>query len=242
MGIILFNGISSQSLHVVVEHPPAYDSPERDYEVTSIPGRNGDLILDNGAFNNVSREYEIAFDARQDGFSRSSSAVMSWLRSASGYARLEDSYDADYYRMACYRESTSVENVLNQAGKAKISFDCMPQRFLKSGETASIYTSSGTISNPTRFNAKPLISVVIDLGTDGELVIGNYHLNISGLDQGTGTNITIVLDCDLQDAVMNGDNWNKYISGKYPELLPGENQISFTGIQSVSITPRWWTV
>lgn len=242
MGIIMFNGKSSRDLHVVVEHPPAYDTPERDYDVTSIPGRNGDLILDNGSFSNVSRDYEIAIDAREKGFSKTVSEVMGWLRSASGYSRLEDSYDEAYYRMACFRESLSVENVLNQAGRATISFDCMPQRFLKSGEQAVEFTGAGTLENPTVFNAKPLIRAVIDLTTDGSLIIGNQQLNISGLHEGAGLNITIDLDCDLQDASRNGINWNKYISGTFPELVPGINEISFTGIQSVSIIPRWWTI
>lgn len=242
MGIITFNGQSSRDLHVVVEHPPAYDTPEKDYMITSIPGRNGDLILDNGSYKNVDREYDIAIDARGDGFSRTVGAVMSWLRSASGYARLEDSYDADYYRMACYRESLSVENIFDQAGRATISFDCMPQRFLKSGEQPVTFTTPGFISNPTLFNAKPIISATLPLDANGVIVVGDQQLNITGLEEGAGLTITIDLDCDLQDAAQEGVNWNKYISGKFPELVPGANAISFSGIQSLSIIPRWWTI
>ena len=242
MGVIIFNGQSSRDLHVVVEHPPAYETPERDYEVTSIPGRNGDLILDNGSYSNVKRTYEIAIDARDDGFSKTVSEVMGWLRSASGYSRLEDSYDEDFYRMACYRESLTVENLFDQAGRATIAFDCMPQRFLKSGEQAVAFNAPGFITNPTCFTAKPIIRVTMALDSDGTIAIGEQQLNIHGLSEGGGLTVTIDLDCDLQDAAQNGVNWNKYVSGKFPELVPGSNTVTFSGIQSLSIIPRWWTI
>jgi phage-related protein len=47
MGIITFNGKSSQDIFVV-EHPPEYGSAERNYDIISVPGRNGDLTMDRG--------------------------------------------------------------------------------------------------------------------------------------------------------------------------------------------------
>lgn len=242
MGVIIYNGKSSRDLHVVVEHPPAYDTPERDYEVTEIPGRNGDIIYDNGSFSNVDRVYEIAIDARKEGFSRTVGAVMSWLRSAYGYARLEDSYDRDYYRMACYKESSSIENIENEAGRVTVTFDCMPQRFLKRGETPTEFTESGDMHNFTQFNAKPTIIVTIDPTVEGILTIGDYVMRFLPTEDVESESLNITLDCDIQDAYVDDINWNNHISGKFPELVPGENPVSFTGITKVIIIPRWWTI
>ena len=50
MGVIIFNGIPSTNYGIHVEKPPVYATPERDYEVVHIPGRNGDLVIDNGSW------------------------------------------------------------------------------------------------------------------------------------------------------------------------------------------------
>ena len=53
-----------------------------------------------------------------------------------------------------------LENTFNLYGRTTIEFNCKPQRFLNIGDTAqTISTSGGTITNPTAFNAKPLITV-----------------------------------------------------------------------------------
>ena len=241
MGVIIYNGKSSRELHVIVEHPPAYDTPEKDYESTSIPGRNGDLLVDNGAYKNVDRVYDIAIDARKEGFSRTVGAVMSWLRSASGYTRLEDSYDRDYYRLACYKEASSVENIENEAGRVTVTFDCMPQRFLKSGEKEIIFTAGSKLRNFTGFTAFPMIIVTKDPTIAGSLTVGNNVLSIEAVS-GSADPVDITLDCDVQDAYAGATNWNSHVSGKFPQLDPGENIVSFTGITKVTIIPRWWTI
>ena len=241
MGVIIFNGKSSRELHVVVEHPPAYDTPERDYEITSIPGRNGEFVVDNGGYSNVDRVYEIAIDAREAGFSRTVGLVMSWLRSASGYARLEDSYDRDYYRMAYYKEASTVENIVNEAGRVTVTFSCMPQRFLKSGEVPIEFTAESAILNPTGFVSKPMIVVTKDITEDGMLTIGDDVLYFNAVE-GESEVTDITVDCDVQDAYIGSVNWNSYISGKFPEIDPGTNHVAFTGIEKVTIIPRWWTI
>ena len=59
MGVIIYNGISSEEFAIQVEHPPGYETPEKDYEVTHIPGRNGDIYVDKGSYKNASRSYDI---------------------------------------------------------------------------------------------------------------------------------------------------------------------------------------
>ncbi len=134
MGIVIFDGRSSKNYGIQVEHPPGYQTPARDYEMVHIPGRNGDLLIDNGSYQNVSREYEIAVGSEDGDFTEMANRIAEWLYSTSGYARLEDSYEPGYYRMAACQEGITVENLEQHAGRAKVVFNCKPQRFLKSGE------------------------------------------------------------------------------------------------------------
>lgn len=234
MGVIIFNNKSSADCRIQVAHPPGYAYPERDYTITHIPGRNGDIIQDNGCYKNVERTYEVSFDSPNEDFATYANAVSAWLHSTTGYARLEDSYEPNYYRMATYQESNIFENLYNQAGTATIVFECKPQRFLKTGENTITINNSLTIMNPTGFEAYPLFKVS---GTSGVLTVNGDSLTLSSIDE------FVMLDCELQDAYKESVNKNSTISGTFPVLKSGSNTISWTGdISSVTMKPRWWTI
>ena len=234
MGVIIFNNKSSADCRIQVAHPPGYAYPERDYTITHIPGRNGDIIQDNGCYKNVERTYEVSFDAPNEDFATYANAVSAWLHSTTGYARLEDSYEPNYYRMATYQESNIFENLYNQAGTATIVFECKPQRFLKTGDNTITIQNSLTIMNPTGFEAYPLFKVT---GTSGVLTVNGNSITFSSIDG------FVMLDCELQDAYKESVNKNSTISGTFPVLRSGSNTISWTGdISSVTMKPRWWTI
>jgi len=243
MGVITYNGVSSDTLKVSVQEAPTYSTPEKVYEMTHVPGRNGDVPFGEGAWNNVQRTYNIAIDATRgfesyesNTFAETVAAVVAWLHSSDTYARLEDTYEPDYYRKALFKDALDIENLFMQAGQTDISFECMPQRFLKSGESAVTVTSGGTITNPTLFKALPLIDIVC--AGSGTLTIGNYTVKLADIDS------EIIIDCDLQDAYYGTENLNSKISlEEFPVLVSGSNKITYSGsITSVSITPRWWTL
>lgn len=234
MGVIIFNNKSSADCRIQVAHPPGYAYPERDYTITHIPGRNGDIIQDNGCYKNVERTYEVSFDAPNEDFATYANAVSAWLHSTTGYARLEDSYEPNYYRMATYQESNIFENLYNKAGTATIVFECKPQRFLKTGDNIITIQNSLTIMNPTGFEAYPLFKVT---GTSGVLTVNGDSITFSSIDG------FVMLDCELQDAYRENINKNSTISGTFPVLKTGSNTISWTGdISSVTMKPRWWTI
>lgn len=237
MGVVIFNGVSSLDYGIQVEHPPDYQTPARDYEVIHIPGRNGDLVIDNGSYQNVVRSYQIAVGDLKKDFTAMANTVAEWLHSASGYARLEDSYEPEYYRMAMFQDEVSIENILQHAGRATVEFHCKPQRFLKSGEESLRLSQSGVIRNPTKFHSLPKVTVY---GSGkGVLGIGDYTVTISNISD------FIVLDSEIQDAYKESVNCNSNVilSGGFPELRSGENNISWSGgITYVEVIPRWWTL
>ena len=205
-----------------------YDAPERDTKSISIPGRNGDLTLDNGRYKNIRVEYPIGF-VRQ--FDAKSEAIRNFFLSFTGYQRLEDTYHPEEYRMAKYTggfESGATKGM--SAGISKLTFDCMPQRFLKEGEKTITLSARGTIINPTMMEAKPLLYVT----GRGTLTINDIRLTI-------GTS-PMYIDCELQEAYNSqGTSLNSQLTlndGVFPILKSGENTIVPTG--SIVITPRWW--
>lgn len=235
---IIWDGKNSDSYGIIVTKYPDYKKPTRKTDVYSVPGRNGDIIMQQDAWENVNQPYEIATNGN-GGTAADSSNVSEWLFSADGYCRLSDSFDTTHFRLAYCSNGYDVENLMGVMGRAKIVFDCKPQRFLITGETpVTISTSGQTINNPTEFNARPLLKV-IGGGSSGTLTINGTVFTISN------TSAPIFIDCEEMDCYdANGDNKNSIVSSSNSEfatIAPGSNTIGFTGgITSVVITPRWW--
>lgn len=236
ISIIDWAGVSSDDLRIRIERYPSRILPERSQTLTEVPGRNGGLLIVDGNFRNYQQEYEVYISAERSGLVRAARAVAEWLESPQGYQRLEDSYEPDIYREAYYAGGGDIESILNRFGRATISFNCKPQRYLKSGEVSKTFSSAGTLTNVTKFDALPVITVY---GSGaGSVTVGDRTVTISDIDG------YVVLDCELQDAYKGTTNKNGTVSlTEFPILAPGENAISFAGgVTSVDIVPHWWTI
>lgn len=156
-----FDGIDSKTYGVYITQEAAYGAPERDVEMISIAGRNGEYALDKGRFLNTTVTYKAGITATDEAsFAAAIRDFRNALVSRRGYCRLEDDYNTDEYRLAVYKSGleVSARDIL-KAGEFTISFDCQPQRFLKSGETAVSLTSGDTLTNPTLFESSPVFNV-----------------------------------------------------------------------------------
>lgn len=242
MGVIQWNNRSSDDLHVMVEHHPYIGIPERKMDVYSVPGRNGDIVISQDAYENVIQQYDLALIGIDATLPQTVRAVMEWLRNPEGYARLEDSYNPDVYRLAYYKGGGDIENRFNLLGRATVSFSCKPQRFLRVGELPIIAVNGMKLSNPSVYTAKPLIAVK---GTGAAvLTVGTNVVTISAIGADANTSGEIDIDCDTMSAYNGSTNRNSSITitGEFPNFKEGETEISWTGsgVTSVVITPRWW--
>lgn len=267
MGVIYFNGISSKDLGVEIESFPKYEIPEKEITKYEIPGRNGDIVIDRGTFKNVNVEYSISVMVKDGDYSSRLHAIASWLYSPSGYARLEDSYDSECYRMARISSNTSFENLFNQAGKATLTFDCKPQRFLKKGEEQLEYNetdSHATLINPSFFSAKPLLKLcnigqAPSAGTISNIGLNGYRFAVNDIiDSIVGLPypiVDVIIDFENKKAyyrdvtnyskrtALSASKTNK-IFARDVTLDKGENIIYFRKPESsnsfMKLTPRWW--
>ena len=237
MGVIFFNGVSSEELGIVVEHPPNYEIAKRRYETIQVPGRNSDIIIDNNCFDNVDRTYDIAIGQEGGDFTVFASRMADWLSSGSGYCRLEDTYEPDYYKMAVMSDPGEIINILQQAGRATVTFNRRPERFLKMGERFVDVRNGSILTNPTKYVAKPIIE--LSGSGSGSMTVGRRTIEIRNIVD------VITIDSELQEAYSDGVNQNGNIIAPdgLPILEAGENLISYSGgITNVTISPRWWTI
>lgn len=155
---LVFDGEDSRDYGIYITGEAVFNAPTRDAEAIVIPGRNGTFIRDNGRFDNISVTYPAGcYASTEADFAEAISAFRNMLCSRVGYKRLEDDYNPDEYREAVYKNGLEVTPSLLKAGEFSITFECKPQRFLKSGETATAVTDGDTLTNPTLFEAKPMI-------------------------------------------------------------------------------------
>lgn len=173
---LTFDGVSSRTYGVYITGEAVYNAPERAVEMITIPGRNGALALDKGHFENIVVSYPagIYADTEAD-FAQAISDFRNFLCSKSGYCKLSDEYNASEYRMAVYKSGLEVSPSLLRAGEFTITFECKPQRFLTSGDTASAVANNGSLVNPTLFPSSPLL----ELSGYGNLTIGGKTLTVA---------------------------------------------------------------
>lgn len=231
--MIWFNGKSGDDYHVVVERYPDVILPTRKQEKINVKGKNGDLLVQEDAFENVLQRYQIYISAEQPRLTTIAHKVSEWL-CVKGYKRLEDSYWLDTFRLASFQGGIEIDNILGRFGKATIEFDCKPQRFYKIGDFPIAMASGQKLHNPSPFTAKPLL--VVQGSGAGTISDGTNTLSLTNCN-----NLTI--DCDIMQIYQGTTNKNNVGSGKFLELPEGDTAITWTGgITSVKLTPRWWTI
>lgn len=241
-----FDGESSKTYGVYITDGGFYSAPIRDTEVVEIPGRNGAYILDRGRFKNIQVTYKAAMgaDSKAD-FISGISAVRNWLCSKKGYVRLTDDFNPDEYRLATFSNGLEVSNINPKTGEFDITFECMPQRFLTSGETAQTITSSGdTLTNPTLFNARPMLeadgygTIAIN-GEEIEIISGpigrvpvklSYNVSQSGDGPSTTFNVLGAMNSN----VLNTGDVVTVLGGKL-ELTLSQNS-SFLSITNLTFS------
>ena len=248
---LTFGGRPISDFNVYISGAGTFGAPERDRKSVVIPGRDGELTIDNGRYKNIKVSYP-AFIAKD--YSQNVAALRNYLLSFTGYARLEDTYHPDEFRMARYTGAFDGGSTKGMnAGSFKIDFDCMPQRWLKSGEQVltGFYSRESTgslvhIQNPGYMVAKPLIKVTLTDASTAQITINNVEIDVSN------TEGPMYVDCEIQEAysVLDQSSMHEYLTladGVFPSLKPGDNIVglycpAYEGRIDVEITPRWWNL
>lgn len=181
-----FNGVRAADYGIYVTDVNVFNSAARDVEYIQIPGRDGAFALDRGRFQNISVVYKCAMtqDTDED-FATAISEFRNAIASTKGYKRLEDDIHTDEYRMGVFSKGLEAPTLNTKTATFDVEFNCQPQRFLKSGETAVSVASGGTINNPTLFESHPLlkawgygdININDETVTIDDVLIGNVILS-----------------------------------------------------------------
>lgn len=261
---LIFDGIDSMEYGVYITGSSVWNAPERDVTMIAIPGKNGNLALDNGRYENIEVTYPAGvYATSMADYAEKIRAFRNQLVSRYNYVKLYDTYNPDEYRLALYKSGLEADPVAyNTAAEFDITFECKPQRFLTEGDEdypvyedgllidhqgRYIVTHNGDnilvakgatkIINPTEFPSQPLI-IVTGTGTVG---IGDQIITITG----SATQV-LYIDCETmeiytkQGSILTpASSLVTFNKNEFPTIPPGEVGFNNT-VKKVQIIPRWW--
>jgi len=226
-----FDGFRSDTAGLLVERRRTLGLPQRDVDKISIPGRNGDVLIDHGSYQNVRVMYDCA--------ARDISALellKQALTAGGGYRLLTDSFSS-WQRMALYSSALDIEElILHRAFRFTITFDCKPQRYFDRAQQIS-GTNSVTITRPAGFTqGDPRIEIT---GTGAvTLTMPQGNIPLGAL---TGS---AVIDSEAMVAFRNNTNGTRTAIDIpfWPRLTAASTTITATGgsVTGLRIFPGWW--
>lgn len=130
---LVFNGVDlGKECDMFVLGKGVFGAPSRDVTQIHVPGRNGDILIDNGGWNNVDVTYSSC--CILSNFRENVAKLKEYLLANPGYHELTDPYNPDEVRYAEFRGPFTPEAFTskgNNAGMFDLTFNCKPQRFLR---------------------------------------------------------------------------------------------------------------
>ena len=238
--IAVINGRDSRDFGVYLIDGNIFDAPQREVEYVTIPGRSGSLTIDKGRWENIDITYTFAaYDnaiVRLNGWKN-------YLQANAGYQRIENSLESGLYRQGVLKNIASPKmSMQGGGGYIEVTFSCMPQKWYVDDTVEQIILSHNKqISNPTNFDAKPLL--LVTASQVGEAVaFQNYiydkaagtstFVNSGGVQVNTLDPIWI--DCESGNAYDNGINYNSYIAviNDFPVILGQSKIVQNSGLSS----------
>lgn len=218
-----------------------YSAPSRSVDFIEVPGRNGDLVIDNGNYNNIKARFSVVITRDVE---KNTDRLKYLLYSQKGYQKLYDSDMKGFYRMACFSDGFDISST--EAGVVHIEFDCKPLKYDIVGEETVVLSGSTDykLYNPYFEIARPLVTIYTDTSGAYEYTyiwINDKTVRIEKFDG------HITIDTELQDAYEDNKlgiiNRNKNVSTADFYLKAGNNEITCTSnIIKLEIKPRWVTI
>lgn len=250
-----YNGIDLRTVGFFIATAPKYQIAKRNFDFTSVYGKNGGVIADNGLFDNVEMQFEVnsyPYIVPNESNAELVRAFAEWLTVWDGeYKIFRDTYSPGYFTKAICTGVEPIEEVAPLCLSTTINFSRVPFWYSDLGQEiirpklTSTQTAEIEIYNSENYTAKPKITIINEGSTVNALTLtvnGGQTLNIHGTSYDR-----IILDSEKQSAYFNNykNLANSCISCvKFPELKSGCNVIKLSAtatgaFSAVEIVPNF---
>lgn len=132
-----YNGISSASFGLFVSGSNTFVHPERDRSIIEVPGRDGDVVIDNGRYKDVTITYDVFCNDRSK-----FDSIANWLLVPISKCQITDTYQPLYYRTGIFVGDIQWSmGQLNRNGRCSLSFRCNPLKYRINSQWITNYTN-----------------------------------------------------------------------------------------------------
>lgn len=222
MNSIKWNGTLLFNNGIIVEKIPPITKAKKRITQYTIPGRNGVLNVDNGTYEPFNLSLECHY--RED--NANIDYLKNWL---DGYGRL--SLDGVRYYEGVINNNITFDKVQNFR-KFILSFMLNPiaKSIDSFTENIDVSQATNTINVGGNYQTYPIINIE----STGTVIIRINEITFTLYN----TDGTYRLDCSEKEIIKNNQSMSSIMSGDFPYLNPGDNEIFISGdgtITSMSI-------
>lgn len=226
---VIFKGVDSRELGVVMEKLPEFFRPLRNVELIQVSGRSGRLEQDDETHDVYTTSMKV------NCFGVPYRDVYAWL-SGAGWLISSDEPDRAVWASMHMPINPTRMRVEEKCYHSLIcTVYCQPYRyFYPEADDAVVTATPGEIDNPGTWKAEP--EITIRGSGDISVTLGQYQMGFEGLADG------IIVDCEMEEcfSLDKSQLMNSYADiEEFPRLQPGANYIQWTGnVESVTVRRR----
>ncbi len=255
MGYFIFNDtFMSKSYGIEIEEVPKITKPQRRADIYSVPGRSGNIIVPQDAWEDVQITYHCWANPAGKSYPTYASSLAERLQS-DGYAELVDGYTGQH-RLAYFSGPIEFDVVQESFVRFDLTFMAHPQIYLNDALTPKYIPTDEPLrlTNDYGHDAYPLFqfmgsgTLTITYEDRFDVEAGHYQTQTITVTADSSAN-DVYLDCETGAMYMVSDNGNKtrtdaiQVSGTdLPILRFGAAvRLQWSNSDNLAyIIPRWW--
>lgn len=218
MPYFIFNNVKSTDLGIIIKELPPIIKAEKDIDIITVSGRNGNLHIDNGFYK--SKTYTITCVLIDETKINDIKSLLD------GTGTLEISSESNIEYQATVLNQISFDKYLKYLKEFAINFELYPIGYSKNTISNTYSNENNTFEVGGTYKVSPTLIVE---GT-GTITLNNRQVEV--LESG------ITIDCELMNCTKNNLNANDKVNlDEFPALVVGENTLVLgTGITSVQLS------
>jgi len=229
-----YKKIKASDMNLRVLNQIGFTSPMRDIELINVPGRDGELIMDNGRYHSVVRSIPCRIEARRDNIEQLMNRIHNWLGTDHKYHDFLWHNDLDFVYKAKIEGQIESQRVLSRLSLIDINLRIHPIKYLRSSLREREIKNGSVIVNTQALEAKPMIRIV---GSGNiTLQIGDQRVILENLPEGC------IIDSETQtitNLAQTTTLFSHMRSYPFPKLISGNNKLTWNANHmQVFIAPR----
>lgn len=212
---IKLNGINSNTINGLIIKDLGEDNlPQKDIESIKVAGKNGNMHIDNGTYNSITRTIVcVATDLEKI------NDIISFLKPI---GTIELSTHEGIYRNYVINNQVPFSKYLSYLREFPIQLELSPIGYSITETVVTKTTTPGTFTVGGTIGVSP----ILEIKGSGEVTV---TLNGKVFTLSNCDSTAYIVDCDLMNVTKSSVQKNDEFTGNFPELIVGTNTISWTG-------------